>query len=249
MSIKVDLNGRRALVTGASQGIGAAVAKRLAANGADVLLAARSADKLEALAALIRDQGGKATAIVMDLGDATSIKKGLESVPSGEPITILVNNAGITRDNLFMRMKDEEWDDVQRVNLEGPFRLTRALVRPMMKARWGRVVNISSVVAQMGNAGQVNYVSAKAGIEGFTRALAREIAGRGITVNAVAPGFIETAMTDSLPEKTREDLLTLVPLARFGSAEDIAGAVTFLCSADAGYITGQVLAVNGGMLM
>lgn len=249
MMLKVDLAGRRALVTGASQGIGETVARRLAECGAEVVLAARSTGKLEAVASRIRETGGSASIVQMDVGDPDSISAALESLSGGDAFTILVNNAGVTRDNLFLRMKDEEWETVHRINLEGAFRVTRGLVRPMMKARWGRVVNISSVVAGMGNAGQANYVAAKAGLEGFTRAIARELAGRGITVNAVAPGFIETAMTEALGEKVREELLGLVPLGRLGTPDDVASAVVFLCSPDAGYITGQVLGVNGGMRM
>lgn len=242
---------RVALVTGASQGIGRECALQLAAAGAAVVVAARSTDKLEALAEEIRANGGRAHAVALDVASAESITGGFAAAEklAGGPVEILVNNAGLTRDGLAMRMPDEAWEQVLNTNLTGAFRCSRAAMRGMMKARWGRIINISSVVAQAGNPGQVNYVSSKAGLIGLTKSLALELASRGITVNAVAPGFIETAMTQALTEDQREKILDRIPLGRIGDAADIAAAVRFLASEEAGYITGHTLSVNGGMYL
>jgi 3-oxoacyl-[acyl-carrier protein] reductase len=248
MAIRVDLEGKTALVTGASRGIGASIARGLSGCGARVVLADVDLAGSEALATEIEKGGGSARPLEMNVADADSLQAALQSL-EGETVSILVNNAGITRDGLLMRLKDEQWDQVLAVNLTGAFRLTRALIRPMLKARWGRVVNISSVVALSGNSGQVNYAASKAGLLGMTRALAKEVAAKGITVNAVAPGFIDTAMTKDLPEKVREELLHGVPAGRLGQPEEIAESVVFLCSGEAGYITGHVLNVNGGLYM
>ncbi len=244
-----SLAGKAALVTGASQGIGRAIALALAGAGARTWLASRNASALAALAAEIRGTGGQADIVDLDVGDAASIEARLEPVLGQGGAEILVNNAGITDDGLLVRMSDAQWDGVVDVNLGGSFRVTRTLLRPMMKKRWGRVINVSSVVASSGNAGQANYAASKAGMEGFTRALAREVASRNITVNAVAPGYVETAMTEKLTSEQREKLLATVPAGRMGSTADVAAAVAFLASEEAGYITGQVLHVNGGMYM
>ena len=242
------LDGRTALVTGASQGIGAGIARSLSAQGAKVVVAARSVDKLETLASELRDAGGEAQVLELDLGDTESIAERLKALPEGFAETdILVNNAGITSDNLFARMKQEEWDSVMRINLTGAFAVTRALTRGMMRRRWGRIISISSVVGLMGNAGQANYAAAKAGLVGFTKSLARELAARNVTANAVAPGFVETAMTDSIPDKSKDQLLQAIPLKRMGTVEDIAAATVYLASDEAGYVTGHVLNVSGGL--
>jgi len=239
------LEGKTALVTGASQGIGEAVARRLAEAGARVVLAARSRDRLEALAAEI---GGGAVAFPLDLGDPAALPERLKELPAEVgPVEILVNNAGITADNLLMRMGLEEWERVLRVNLTGTYAVTRSLVRGMLKRRWGRIVSISSVVALMGNAGQANYAAAKAGLIGFSKALARELAPRDITVNVVAPGYIRTAMTDELGAEVKEELEKAIPLQRIGSTEDVAWACLYLASEEAGYVTGHVLNVSGGL--
>lgn len=241
---------RIALVTGASRGIGRACAISLAAAGHHVVLAARQMDKLEDAAGEIRSAGGKATVISIDQGNAESIRESLKALLAEiGRVDVLVNNAGITKDMLAMRMKAEDWDEVLRVNLTGAFLISQTLMQPMIKERWGRIINISSVVGQTGNAGQANYVASKAGLIGLTKTLAQELAGRNITVNAVAPGFIETDMTAVLNEQIKEKLLALIPAKRFGSAQDIAGVVTFLASDAAAYITGQVIGVNGGMHM
>lgn len=241
---------RIALVTGASRGIGRACAISLAAVGHHVVLAARQMDKLEDAAGEIRSAGGKATVISIDQGNAEGIRESLKALLAEiGRVDVLVNNAGITKDMLAMRMKVEDWDEVLRVNLTGAFLISQALMQPMIKERWGRIINISSVVGQTGNAGQANYVASKAGLIGLTKTLAQELAGRNITVNAVAPGFIETDMTAVLNEQIKEKLLALIPAKRFGSAQDIAGVVTFLASDAAAYITGQVIGVNGGMHM
>lgn len=245
-----DLSGRTALVTGASQGIGEAIARQLATQGARLVLAARSVEKLENLAEELATGGAEAHALELDLAVAEEVSDRLQALPDDfSEIDILVNNAGITADNLFVRMKLEDWDRVIRVNLTGAFAMTRAVSRGMMRRRWGRIVSISSVVGLMGNAGQANYAAAKAGLVGFSKSLAREIAPRNVTVNVVAPGFIETAMTDQIPEKSRQELLGAIPLQRLGSVEDIAAAVGFLASERAGYITGHVLNVSGGLYM
>jgi 3-oxoacyl-[acyl-carrier protein] reductase len=244
------LNGRIALVTGASQGIGRACALALAGSGATVALAARNEAKLAEVAAEIEAAGGKAAAFALDVASEDSIKAGAKAVlDQFGKVEILVNNAGITRDRLVMQMKREDWDDVLATNLTGAFLLTQALLRPMLKNRWGRIINISSVVGRTGQAGQVNYAATKAGLIGMTRSLAREVASRGITVNAVAPGYIATPMTAVLDEKQTAAMLTQIPLGRAGTDTDIAQAVLYLASEGAGYVTGHVLDVNGGMFM
>lgn len=243
-----DLDGKTALVTGASQGIGEAIARRLAAQGARVIVAARSLDKLEQLAADLSETGAEVHALKLDLADAEGVEERLKSLPAPfDETDILINNAGITADNIFVRMKLEQWERVLQVNLTGAYAVTRALCRGMMRRRWGRIISISSVVGLMGNAGQVNYAAAKAGLVGFSKALAREVAPRNITVNVVAPGFIETAMTDQIPEKNREALLEAIPLGRLGGVDDISAAAAFLASDEAAYITGHVLNVSGGL--
>lgn len=242
------LDGKTALVTGASQGIGEAIARRLAAQGARLIVAARSIDKLERLATDLAKASVEAWVLELDLADTEGVIERLKELP--EPfseVDILVNNAGITADNIFARMKLDEWERVLRVNLTGAFAVTRGLCRGMMRRRWGRIISISSVVGLMGNAGQVNYAAAKAGLVGFSKALAREVAARNITVNVVAPGFIATAMTEKIPEKSREELMGAIPLKRLGSVEDVAAATVFLASDEAGYITGHVLNVSGGL--
>jgi 3-oxoacyl-[acyl-carrier protein] reductase len=245
-----NLEGKNALVTGASQGIGRACALALAKAGAKVGIAARNAEKLQAVAAEIAAAGGAAETFVLDVSSEESIKSvAKDALGRLGTVHILVNNAGITRDTLLLRMKRNDWDDVLQTNLTGTFLLTQALVSSMMKARWGRIINISSVVGETGQAGQANYAASKAGMIGFTKSVARELASRGITANAVAPGYIETAMTAVLDEKQRDAMLGQIPLGRPGSDEDIAAAVRFLASDEAGYITGHVLDVNGGMYM
>lgn len=245
-----DLTGKVALVTGASQGIGRAIALSLAAQGATVALAARSADKLEAVASEITQNGGQAKAFALDVASEDSIRSCAKAVLADlGGCHILVNNAGITRDGLALRMKLADFDDVLRSNLTGAFLLTQAVISSMMKARWGRVINITSVVGETGAAGQANYAASKAGMIGLTKSLAREFASRNITVNAIAPGFISTAMTDALTEDQKAGILAQVPLGRYGTVDDIASAVSFLASDAAGYITGHTLDVNGGMYM
>lgn len=242
-----DLTGKGALVTGASGGIGGGIARALHAQGATVALTGRNA---ESLAALAGELGERAHVLVADLADTASVEALIEEAGQKvDGIDILVNNAGLTRDGLVLRMKDEDWDDVLAVNLTAGFRLSRAVLRTMMRARWGRIINVTSVVGQTGNPGQVNYVASKAGMTGFTKALAAEVASRNITVNCVAPGFITTAMTDSLTDDQKQKTLEKIPVARFGQPEDVAGAVVFLASDEAAYITGQTLHVNGGMAM
>jgi 3-oxoacyl-[acyl-carrier protein] reductase len=242
------LDGRTALVTGASQGIGETIAARLAAQGARVVLAARSEEKLAALAARIREAGGEALTLRLDLAQGGEIADRLKELPTEwAEIDILVNNAGITADGLLARMSLEQWQSVIDVNLTGTFVVTREVSRGMLRRRRGRIVTISSVVGLMGNAGQANYAAAKAGLIGFTKSVARELASRGITANVVAPGFVETAMTDTLPEATRAAMLEDIALRRFGAAEEIAAAVVYLASEEAGYVTGQVLNVSGGL--
>jgi len=245
-----SLDGKTALVTGASQGIGEAIARHLAHQGARVIVAARTVEKLEKLAGELSSAGAQVHVLRLDLADSEEIGALVKELPDPfAEIDILVNNAGITADNLFVRMKLEEWDRVLRINLTGAFAVTRAVSRGMMRRRWGRIISISSVVGLMGNAGQANYAAAKAGLVGFSKSLAREIASREVTVNVVAPGFIETAMTDQIPEKSRRDLLGAIPLQRLGGVDDIATAVGFLASEEAGYITGHVLNVSGGLYM
>lgn len=244
------LEGRVALVTGASQGIGRACALALANAGARVALAARNSEKLSEVAQQITDAGGQASAFALDLASEESIRAGAKAVLAAMgKIDILVNNGGITRDNLMLRMKLADWDAVLTTNLTGTFLLTQAVATAMLKARFGRIINITSVVGETGQAGQANYAASKAGLIGLTKSLARELASRNITVNAVAPGFIATPMTDVLNEQQRAAMLTQIPLDRPGTPEDIANAVTFLASEHASYITGHVLDVNGGMYM
>jgi len=244
------LSGRIALVTGASQGIGRACALELARAGAHVALAARSVDKLEAVAQEIKTAGGTAHAFALDVASEDSIKECAKAVIAHfGKVEILVNNAGITRDGLMMRMKREDWDAVLTTNLTGAFLLTQACVSSLMKNRWGRIINITSIVGQTGQAGQANYAASKAGLIGLTKSLARELASRAITVNAVAPGFIETPMTHVLTDEQKTGILAQIPLARMGTDADIAHAVVYLASEEAGYITGHTLDVNGGMFM
>ncbi|MDP1831729.1 MAG: 3-oxoacyl-[acyl-carrier-protein] reductase [Geothrix sp.] len=244
------LDGKIALVTGASQGIGEAIAKRLAAQGATVVCAARTLRKLQDVADAIREAGGQSDVMEVDLSDAASVKAAVAAtVERHGALHILVNNAGITRDKLLIQMKEEDWDAVLDTNLKGAWTAIQAATRPMMKQRWGRIINIASVVGQMGNAGQANYVAAKAGLIGLTKSVARELASRNVTANAVTPGYIETAMTAGLAEEVKAEFTKQIPLGRMGTGEDIAAAVAFLASEEAGYITGQVLSVNGGMLM
>lgn len=246
----MSIEGKVALVTGASRGIGQAIAHALAAKGAVVIGTATSDSGAAAIAEKLSAAGYAGTGMKLDVRDPQSIAEVLERIGKefGAP-AILVNNAGITSDNLLMRMKDEEWEDVVGTNLGSVYRLSKAVLRGMTKARWGRIINISSVVAGMGNAGQSNYAASKAGMEGFTRALAREVGSRAITVNAVAPGFIDTDMTKALNEGQRSVMLEQIPLGRLGQAEEIAAVVEFLTGESAGYITGAVIPVNGGMYM
>jgi 3-oxoacyl-[acyl-carrier protein] reductase len=243
----MDLTGKNALVTGASGGIGAAIARQLHAAGATVGLSGTRLEPLEALAA---ELGERAFVLPCNLSDAEAVealpKQAAEAMGS---VDILVNNAGITRDNIFMRMKDEEWAQVLDVNLTATMRLCRGVLRGMMKARWGRIINIGSVVGSTGNPGQVNYAAAKAGLIGLSKSLAYEVASRGITVNTVSPGFITTPMTDKLTEDQKTAILAQVPAGRMGEADEVAAAVAFLSSAEASYITGSTLHVNGGMAM
>ncbi|MCX6574285.1 MAG: 3-oxoacyl-[acyl-carrier-protein] reductase [Candidatus Aminicenantes bacterium] len=241
---------RVSIVTGASQGIGEAIARDLADGGATVVLVDVQRDKLEAVAGSIAAAGGRADARIVDVGDTAAVEAVVTAVAAAHGrIDHLVNNAGITRDGLLMRMKEEDWDAVLRVNLKGAFNFSRAVLRTMIGARYGRIVNIASVVGLMGSAGQTNYSASKAGVIALARSLAREVGSRGITVNAVAPGFIVSAMTDALPEDVRKAYLEIIPLKKFGLPKDVSSAVQFLLSDDAAYITGQVVSVNGGMYM
>lgn len=246
----MSLENKVALVTGASRGIGAAIADLLAAKGAVVVGTATSEKGAAAITARLESQGAKGCGMVLNVSDPESVASVVKAIEAqyGAPL-ILVNNAGITRDNILMRMKDDEWLDVIDTNLNAVYRMARACVRGMTKARWGRIINISSVIGSMGNAGQSNYAATKAGVGGFSRALARELGSRNITVNTVAPGFIDTDMTRELPEASRDALLTQIPLARLGQPQDIAEVVAFLADDVGGYITGETIHVNGGMYM
>ncbi len=242
------LDGRTALVTGASQGIGEAIARLLAAQGARVVVAARSADKLAALAGEIAAAGGQAHPLALDVAEPAAVAGRLKELPEGfAAIDILINNAGITADSLLLRMSLEDWERVLRTNLTGAFALSRELARGMIRRRWGRIISVSSVVGLMGNAGQANYAAAKAGLIGFSKSLARELGSRNITVNVVAPGYIETAMTAALPEAARAELTGGIALGRLGQVADVAAAVLYLASDQAGYVTGQALNVSGGL--
>ncbi len=246
----MNLAGHVALVTGASQGIGHACALRLAESGAAVAVGARNQEKLGQLVSVITAAGGKAVAFPMDVADEGQIKDGCKAaIAQFGKIDILVNNAGITRDQLVMRMKRADWDGVLNTNLTSAFLCIQQTVGSMLKQRWGRIINVSSIFGQTGQAGQTNYASSKAGLIGLTMAIAREVASRNITCNAVAPGFIETAMTAAFSEDLKENALKMIPLGRVGTPDDVARAVCFLASDDAAYITGHVLNVNGGMLM
>jgi 3-oxoacyl-[acyl-carrier protein] reductase len=243
-----SLDGRTALVTGASQGIGEAIARRLAGAGAKVVLAARNEERLTALAAEIAVSGGRAQPLALDVSRPETLGARLKTLPAEfAEIDVLVNNAGITADNLLARMSLEDWERVLATNLTGAFALTREVVRGMMRRRWGRVISISSVVGMMGNAGQANYAASKAGLIGFSKSLARELGSRNITANVVAPGYVETAMTEALPEKSREELTGAIALKRLGRVEDVAWAVLYLASEEGGYVTGETLNVSGGL--
>ncbi len=246
----MSLEGKIALVTGATRGIGKAIALALAAQGARVVGTATSAEGAETITDNLKSAGYDGFGIVMNVADSESIEAGLKQVAeeAGAPV-ILVNNAGITRDNLLLRLKDDDWSDVIETNLASVFRLSKAVLRGMAKARWGRIINVSSVVAGMGNPGQANYCAAKAGVEGFTRSLAKEMSNRGITANCVAPGFIDTDMTRKLDDKQRESMMEVIPAGRLGEPEEVAAVVAFLASEAAGYVTGETIHVNGGMYM
>ncbi len=246
----MKMEGRVALVTGASQGIGHACALHLACHGASVAVAARNQQKLEELVAAIEAKGGKAAAFPMDVADEEQVKTAIKAALAHfGKIDILVNNAGITRDQLVMRMKRADWDAVLNTNLTSAYLCIQQVIPSMLKQRWGRIINITSVFGQMGQAGQANYAASKAGLIGLTMAIAREVASRHITSNAIAPGFIETSMTAALSEEFKQNAVKQIPLGRVGTADDVANAVVFLASEEASYITGQVLGVNGGMLM
>ena len=246
----MTVSGRIAFVTGASQGIGRACAFQLAKTGAAVALSARNEEKLNAVAAEIHSAGGSAQCFPLDVGEEEQIKSGIKAaIAHFGKIDILVNNAGITHDQLLMRMKRADWDSVLNTNLTSAYLCTQQVISSMLKQRWGRIINVSSVFGQMGQAGQVNYASSKAGLIGLTMAIAREVASRNITCNAVAPGFIDTPMTSVLSDEFKQNALDVIPLGRIGTPEDVAHAVAFLASEEASYITGHVLNVNGGMLM
>ena len=246
----MSLTGKIALVTGASRGIGKAILHELAKQGATVVGTATSDNGAEKISAALKEAGLKGQGMKLNVADADSVNQVLDAMKQGDGMPdILVNNAGITRDNLLMRMSDEEWQEVVNTNLTAIFRLSKACIRPMMKARWGRIINIGSVVGSTGNPGQPNYCATKAGVIGFSKSLAKEVATRGITVNVVAPGFIATDMTKDLPEDWQTQLLNLIPMQTQGKPEDIAGAVAYLASDAAAYVTGQTLHVNGGMYM
>src|SRR5215471_8871005 len=242
--------GRVALITGASRGIGEAIARRLASEGARVLAAARSAEGLARVVAAIAESGGKASALVLDLADPASIDAAVKAALAEHgQIDVLVNNAGVTEDNLILRMSREAWDRVLATNLTGTFLLTQAVVKSMVRKKYGRIVNVSSVVGLMGNAGQANYAASKAGLIGLTKSVARELASRNITCNAVAPGFIVTAMTEEMTDAAKQGLSAQIPLERLGAPEDVAAAVAYLASDEASYVTGTVVNVSGGLYM
>lgn len=246
----MDFSGRTSIVTGASQGIGEAIARDLAEQGAEVILVDIQKQKLDGVAQEIKDNKGKAVAYEVDVSQLEQVSGIIQTmIQNHGTIHHLINNAGITRDNLLMRMKEDEWDSVMAVNLKGVFNFSKSLIRHMISNRYGRIVNISSVVGLMGNPGQTNYSASKAGVVGFTKSLAREVASRGITVNAVAPGYIETSMTENLPEATKNQFLDFIPMRRFGTPKEVAQVVRFLLSDGAAYITGQIININGGMFM
>jgi 3-oxoacyl-[acyl-carrier protein] reductase len=248
--MEITLQGKTALVTGASRGIGKAIAVALGKAGAKVAGTATSTSGAESITSYMKEAGIDGAGFALDVTQSGACEAALGAIDKQlGAVTILVNNAGITRDNLLMRMKDEEWDDIMETNLKSVYRLSKLVSRPMMKARGGRIINITSVVGFMGNAGQANYAAAKAGVEGFSKSLARELGSRNITVNCVAPGFIDTDMTRALSEAQREALVGHVPLGRFGAPEEVAAAVVFLASEGAAYVTGSTVHVNGGMLM
>lgn len=244
------LDGKVALVTGASRGIGQAVAKALGSAGATVVGTSTSDSGATGISNYLRDARCRGAGVKLNVNDGAETEAVLAQIESEHgSVAILVNNAGITRDNLLLRMKDAEWDEIMETNLKSVFRLSKLVIRPMMKARFGRIINITSVVGSMGNAGQVNYAAAKAGVAGFSRSLAKEVGSRNITVNCVAPGFIDTDMTSELPDEQKNAMLAHIPLGRFGQVQEIAAAVTFLASDGAAYVTGSTLHVNGGMYM
>ena len=241
---------RTALVTGAGRGIGRAIAEKLASDGMRIICVSKSPDSCGAAAEAISEAGGDAQSVAVDVSDGAAVSQACEQLlSSGVEVDVLVNNAGITRDNLLFRMNEEEWESVLRTNLTSCFHWTKGLARPMTQRRWGRIINVSSVVGVTGNAGQANYAAAKAGMIGFTKSLAKEFAARKVTVNAVAPGFIETDMTSELDERLREAVVKFIPMKRFGQPQDIAHMVSYLCSEGAAYVTGKVFTVDGGMVI
>lgn len=247
LSSTTPLAGQKALVTGAGRGIGRAIALSLGAQGAEVLLVARSEDQLQSVVDEITQAGGRARLLAADISSEQGVKEAVDLIEREKP-QILVNNAGITRDTILLRMKDEQWDEVLNLNLRSAFLLTRAVAKTMLKSRYGRIIHITSVIGIRGNAGQANYAASKAGLIGFTRSISRELGARSITVNAVAPGYIGTEMTQELSDKVREGILAQIPLGRMGKPEDVARMVAFLAHPDSDYITGQVFNVDGGML-
>jgi len=246
----MDFAGKVAVVTGASQGIGESIAQDLAEHRAEVIVIDVQKEKAEEVASTIREKNGKASTYIIDVSKSGQVDSTVEKIIERYgKIDFLVNNAGVTRDSLLMRMREEDWDTVISVNLKGVYNFSRAVIRSMARNRFGRIVNISSVVGLMGNAGQSNYAASKAGVIGFTKSLAREVAARNVTVNAVAPGYVATSMTESLPESVKKNFIDIIPMKRFGKPKEVAQVVRFLLSDDAAYITGQVININGGMLM